>query len=166
MIRFIFLLPIKIIGLLFMAIGALLDGANRRRTEQAKQEERQRREQYRIEQAAQREQERRERAARIATEKANRTARIEKEKQERERQRQRAETFKKEQAQTDIVHHEQQRRELLKLYNELQRQYDETTADSRKEILFRKLIAINNQLRGVDRQIEKAQYTINKSGPA
>ena len=92
MIRFIFLLPIKIIGLLFMAIGALLDGANRRRTEQAKQEERQRREQYRIEQAAQREQERRERAARIATEKANRTARIEKEKQERERQRQRADT--------------------------------------------------------------------------
>ena len=48
MIRFIFLLPIKIIGLLFMAIGAILDGVNRRRIEQEKQAEMQRREYERI----------------------------------------------------------------------------------------------------------------------
>ena len=156
MIKFLLLLPIKILGLLFMAIGAFLERREKERIAAAREYER------RIASEL-KEKDRRERLARIATEKANRTARIEKEKQERERQRQRAETFKKEQARIDIIHYEQQRRELLKLYNELQRQYDETTADSRKEILFRKLIAINNQLRGVDRQIEKAQYTINRA---
>ena len=165
MIRFIIFLPLRIVGLLFMAIGATLDGANRRRTEQAKQDERQRREQYKTEQAAQREQERRERAARIAMEKANRTARIEKEKQERDRKRQRAETFKADQARTDIEHYKIQRSELLKLYNEIEKQYSDAATDSKKEIAFRKMIALNNQIRGVDRQIEKAQYTINKSGP-
>ena len=120
MIRFILLLPIKIIGLLFMAIGAILDGANRCRIEQAKQDERRRREQYRIEQAAQ--------------------------------------------AATDIEHYKIQRAELIKLYNEIEKQYNETTAQGKKEILFRKQLALNNQIRGVDRQIEKAQYTINRTG--
>ena len=83
MIRFIMLLPLKIIGLLFMAIGAILDGVNRRRIEQEKQAEKQRREQYKTEQAAQREQERRERAARIATDRARRIAIQERREQER-----------------------------------------------------------------------------------
>ena len=165
MIKFILLLPLKIIGLLFMAIGAILDGVNRRRIEQAKQDERWRREQEKRIAAEQKEEERHARLARIATEKANRTARIEKEKQERDRQRQRAETFKKEQARIDIEHYRIQRAELLKLYTELEKQYEQAATDSKKEIAFRKMIALNNQIRGVDRQIEKAQYTINKSGP-
>ena len=164
MIKFLLLLPLRIIGLLFMAIGALLDGANRRRIEQAKRDERQRREQEKRTAAELKEKERRERAARITTEKANRTARIEKEKQERERQRQRAETFKKEQARIDIEHYRIQRAELLKLYNEIERQYSDAATDSKKEILFRKQLALNNQIRGVDKQIEKAQYTINRAG--
>lgn len=156
MIRFMFLLPIKIIGLLFMAIGAILERREKERIAAAREYER------RIA-AELKEEERRARAARIATEKANRLSRIEKEKAEKRKAAERKKQFQVEQARIDIIHYEQQRRELLKLYNELQRQYDETTADSRKEILFRKLIAINNQLRGVDRQIEKAQYTINRA---
>lgn len=155
MIKFLFLLPFKIIGLLFMAIGATLDGANRRRIEQARQAEKQRREQYKIE-----------RAARIATERAQRSARIEQERRRKQAEKARAETFKKEQARIDIEHYKIQRSELLKLYNELEKQYEQAATDSKKEIAFRKMIALNNQIRGVDRQIEKAQYTINKSGPA
>lgn len=160
MIRFILLLPIKIVGLLFITIGALLDGANRRRIEKEKQLEKQRREQYKTEQAAQREQERRERAARIATEKANRTARIEKEKLEKRKAAESKKAFQVEQAKTDIIHYQSQRRDLLKLYNELQKQYDATTAENRKETLYRKILAINNQIRATDRIIERLQYTI------
>ena len=160
MIRFILLLPLKIIGLLFMAIGAFLDGANRRRIEQAKQDERQRREQEKRIAAELKEQERRERAARIATEKANRTARIEYERLEKRKAAESKKAFQIEQAKTDIVHYEQQRRDLLKLYNELQKQYDAATAENRKETLYRKILAINNQIRAADRIIERLQYTI------
>ena len=157
MIKFILLLPIKILGLLFMAIGSSLDRRERERIQAARLEEK------RIASEL-KEKERRERAARIATEKAQRTARIEKEKLEKEKKRRAAETFKKEQARIDIIHYQSQRRDLLKLYNELQKQYDATTAENRKETLYRKILALNNQIRGVDRQIEKAQYTINRTG--
>ena len=157
MIKFILLLPLKIIGLLFMAIGAFLERREKARIAAAREYEK------RIA-AAQKEEERRARAARIATEKAQRSARIEKEKQERDRQQQRAETFRKEQAQIDIEHYKVQRSELLKLYSELEKQYEQAATDSKKEIAFRKMIALNNQIRGVDRQIEKAQYTINRTG--
>ena len=130
MIKFLLLLPIKIIGLIFIAIGAILDGVNRRRIEQAKQDERRRREQYRIEQAAQREQDRRKRAARIATERAERLARIEKEKAEKAEKR-KAEEKKKAyaaktklwQAKKDYYHYIEQIKELTRLYNELNEQY-------------------------------------------
>ena len=132
-----------------MAIGAILDGVNRRRIEQEKQAEKQRREQYKIE-----------RAARIATEKAQRSARIEKEKLEKRKAAESKKAFQIEQAKTDIIHYQSQRRDLLKLYNELQKQYDAATADGKKETLYRKILAINNQIRAADRIIERLQYTI------
>ena len=153
MIKFILLLPIKIIGLLFIAIGATLERREKERIAAARENER------RIA-AAQKERERRERAARIATERAQRIARIEKEKLEKEKKRRAAETFKKDQARIDIIHYQSQRRDLLKLYNELQKQYDEATAENRKETLYRKILAINNQIRAADRIIERLQYTI------
>lgn len=173
MIRFIFLLPLKIIGLLFMAIGATLDGVNRRKLEREKQAEKQRRELERIARIenARIEKEKRERVRIEKAAQADRR-RIEKEKAaqavkaQKAADRRKALQFKVEQAKTDIVHYEQQRRELLKLYDELKRQFDAAATDKQKEIVFRKQIALNNQIRGVDRQIEKAQYTINKSGPA
>lgn len=171
MIKFIILLPIKIIGLLFMAIGAILDGVNRRRIEEEKQLEKQRREYERIARIenARIEKEKRERARIEKAAQADRR-RIEKEKAaqavraQKAAERRKAETFKADQARTDIVHYEQQRRELLKLYDELKKQFDAAGTDKQKEIVFRKQIALNNQIRGVDRQIEKAQFTINRAG--
>ena len=136
-----------------MEIGAILERREKERIVAARDREK------RIA-AAQREQERRERAARIATERAQRLARIEKERLEKEKKRRAAETFKKDQARIDIIHYQSQRRDLLKLYNELQKQYDATTAENRKETLYRKILAINNQIRAADRIIERLQYTI------
>lgn len=157
MLKFIILLPFKIIGLLFIAIGAFLERREKERIQAAREYEK------RIA-AAQKEQERRERAARIATERAQRSARIEQERRRKQAEKARAETFKAEQARTDIEHYKIQRTELLKLYNEIERQYGDAATDSKKEIAFRKMLALNNQIRGVDRQIEKAQYTINRTG--
>ena len=140
-----------------MAIGAILDRREKARTAAARIEER------RIASEL-KEQERRERAARIATEREERIARIEKERREKAAEKERAQKFKAAQAATDIEHYKIQRSELIKLYNEIEKQYNETTAQGKKEILFRKQLALNNQIRGVDRQIEKAQYTINRTG--
>ena len=153
MIKFLFLLPFKIIGVIFLAIGAILERREKERIAAARYNEK------RIATEL-KEKERRERAARIATEKANRTARIEKEKQAKQQQQERKKQFQIEQARIDIIHYEQQRRDLLKLYNELQKQYDAATAENRKETLYRKILAINNQIRAADRIIERLQYTI------
>ena len=156
MIKFILLLPIKILGLLFIAIGAFLERREKERIAAQRDYEK------RIA-AAQKEQERRARAARIATERAQRSARIEYERLEKRKAAESKKAFQIEQAKTDIVHYEQQRRDLLKLYNELQKQYDAATAENRKETLYRKILALNNQIRAVDRTIEKLQYII--AGP-
>lgn len=164
MIKFILLLPLKIVGLLFVAIGAVLDNSNRRRIEKEKQAAR-----IRKEQAARIEKEKRER---VRSEKAaaadRRRAEKEKAAAARKRaadlERKKALQFKADQARTDIEHYRIQRAELLKLYDELKKQFDAAATDRQKEIVFRKQIALNNQIRGVDRQIEKAQYTINRTG--
>lgn len=171
MIKFLLLLPIKIIGLLFMAIGATLDGVNRRKLEREKQAEKQRRELERIARIenARIEKEKRERARLDRQAQADRR-RIEKEKAaqavkaQKAADRRKADQFKADQARTDMEHYKVQRSELLKLYNEIEKQYSDAATDSKKEIAFRKMIALNNQIRGVDRQIEKAQYTINRTG--
>lgn len=171
MIKFLFLLPFKIIGVVFLAIGAVLDGVNRRRIEKAKQLEKQRREYERIAriESARIEKEKREQARLERQAQADRR-RIEKEKAaqavkaQKAADRRKAEIFKTDQARTDIEHYKVQRSELLKLYNEIERQYGDAATDSKKEIAFRKMIALNNQMRGVDRQIEKAQYIINRTG--
>jgi hypothetical protein len=171
MIRFIFLLPFRIVGLLFMAIGATLDGVNRRQIEQEKQAEKQRREMERIAriESARIEKEKRERDRRERIEQADRR-RTEKEKAAADRkraadlERKKALQFKAAQAAADIEHYKIQRTELLKLYTELEKQYSDAVTDSKKEIVFRKILALNNQIRGVDRQIEKAQFTINRTG--
>lgn len=157
MIRFILFLPFKIIGLLFIAIGAVLERREKERIAAAREYEK------RIA-AAQKEQERRARAARIATERAQRSARIEQERRRKQAEKARAETFKADQARIDLEHYKVQRAELLKLYTELEKQYSDAATDSKKEIAFRKMIALNNQIRGVDRQIEKAQFIINRTG--
>ena len=147
-----------------MTIGAILDGVNRRRIEKEKQAAR-----IWKEQAARIEKEKRERARLDKQAQADRR-RAEREKAAADRkkvadmERKKAMQFKADQARTDIEHYRVQRIELLKLYNEIEKQYSDAETDSKKEIAFRKMIALNNQIRGVDRQIEKAQYTINRTG--
>lgn len=164
MIRFILLLPLKIIGLVFLAIGAILDRHERRRTEQVEQDARTEKEQ-----AARIEKEQREKARADRIAQADRR-RAEKEKAAADRkravdlERKKAMQFRADQARTDIEHYKVQRHELLKLYNEIEKQYSDAATDSKKEIAFRKMIALNNQIRGVDRQIEKAQFIINRTG--
>lgn len=164
MIRFILLLPLKIIGGIFLAIGAAIDNSNRRRIEKEKQAAR-----IWKEQAARTEKEQREKARADRIAQADRR-RAEKEKAAADRkkaadlERKKAMQFKADQARTDIEHYNVQRAELLKLYDELKKQFDAAGTDKQKEIVFRKQIALNNQMRGVDRQIEKAQYIINRTG--
>ena len=147
-----------------MAIGTFLDKSNRRRIEKEKQAAR-----IWKEQAARIEKEKRERARLERQAQADRR-RAEKERAAADRkraadlERKKALQFKAAQAGTDIEHYKIQRAELLKLYNEIERQYSDAATDSKKEIAFRKMIALNNQIRGVDRQIEKAQFTINRTG--
>ena len=136
-----------------MAIGAILERREKERIAAAREYEK------RIA-AAQKEEERRARLARIATERAQRLARIEYERLEKRKAAESKKAFQIEQAKTDIIHYQSQRRDLLKLYNELQKQYDATTAENRKETLYRKILAINNQVRATDRIIERLQYTI------
>lgn len=171
MIKFLFLLPFKIIGVIFLAIGAALDNSNRRKLEREKQAEKQRREYERIAriESARIEKEKREQARLDRQAQADRR-RAEKEKAaqavkaQKAAERRKAETFKADQARTDMEHYKIQRAELLKLYSELEKQYEQAATDRQKEIVFRKQLALNNQIRGVDRQIEKAQYTINRTG--
>ena len=153
MIKFIILLPFKIIGVVFIAIGAFLERREKNRIAASREYEKRTA-------AAQKEEERRARAARIATERAQRIARIEKEKAEKRKAAESKKQFQIEQAKTDIIHYQSQRRDLLKLYNELQKQYDAATAENRKETLYRKILALNNQIRAADRIIERLQYTI------
>ena len=171
MIKFILLLPLKIIGVVFLAIGATLDGVNRRKLEREKQAARAAIEQQKAMKAA---------AARIEKEKrekarADRIAQSDRRRAEKEKaaaarrraadlERKKALQFKAAQAGTDIEHYKVQRAELLKLYSELEKQFDAAGTDKQKEVVFRKQIALNNQIRGVDRQIEKAQFTINRAG--
>ena len=171
MIKFIFLLPFKIIGVIFLAIGATLDGVNRRRIEREKQAEKQRRELERIARIenARIEKEKRERvriekAAQADRRRAEKEKAAQAVKAQKAAERRKAETFKADQARTDMEHYKVQRSELLKLYSELEKQYEQAATDSKKEIAFRKMIALNNQIRGVDRQIEKAQFIINWTG--
>ena len=164
MIKFILLLPLKIIGVIFLAIGAVLDNSRRRRIEKEKQAAR-----IWKEQAARIEKEKRERArldrqAQADRRRAEREKAAQAVKAQKAADRRKAETFKADQARTDIEHYRVQRAELLKLYNEIEKQYSGAATDSKKEIAFRKMIALNNQMRGVDRQIEKAQFTINRTG--
>ena len=164
MIKFIILLPFKIIGVVFLAIGAALDNSNRRRIEKENQPARIWKEQAARIEKEKRDADRRERQAQADRRRAEKERAAQAVKAQKAADRRKAETFKADQARTDIEHYKIQRAELLKLYSELENQYEQAATDSKKEIALRKMIALNNQIRGVDRQIEKAQYTINRTG--
>lgn len=181
MIRFILLLPLKIIGLLFMEIGATLDGVNRRRIEQEKQAEKQRREHERIAriQAARIEKEKRDAARADRQAQADRR-RIEKEKQAQadrlERKRKQAEKEQaartateqkkqreKEQAGKDIERYKDLLKQSVKLYGMLHSEYEQAveSKNSKKAIVtYRQMIAADKASREIERKIEQAKQIL------
>ena len=181
MIKFILLLPLKIIGLLFMAIGATLDGVNRRRIEKAKQLEKQRREYERIAriESARIEKEKRERARldrqaqadrrRAEKEKAAQADRLErKRKQEEKEQAARTATEQKkqrekEQAEKDIERYKDLLKQSIKLYGMLHNEYEQATENknSKKAIVtYRQMIAADKASRDIERKIEQAKQIL------
>ena len=163
MIKLLFLLPVKILGLLFMAIGSAINAAEQRKAEQEKQAERIRREN-----------EKQQREKQKAADRINRSIRIEKEKAERlKKQQQReklqaekaaaAERFKKQQAEKDLYHYREQLTETLKVYNELQREYDNSSG-AKQTTVYRKIIGINQTIRNIEKQIDKAIFIIDGTG--
>lgn len=181
MIKFLFLLPFKIIGLVFLAIGAILDGVNRRRIEQEKQAEKQRREYERIAriESARIEKEKREQARLDRQAQADRR-RAEKEKQAQadrlERKRKQAEKEQekriateqkkqreKEQAKKDIERYKDLLKQSVKLYGMLHNEYEQATENknSKKAIVtYRQMIAADKASRDIERKMEQAKQIL------
>lgn len=181
MIKFIFLLPFKIIGLLFMAIGAAIDNSNRRRIEREKQLEKQRREYERIARIenARIEKEKRD-AARLERQAQADRRRAEKEKQAQadrlERKRKQAEKEQaariateqkkqreKEQAGKDIERYKDLLKQSVKLYGMLHNEYEQATENknSKKAIVtYRQMIAADKASRDIERKIEQAKHIL------
>jgi hypothetical protein len=182
MIRFILFLPIRIVGLLFVKIGAVLDGVNRRRIEKEKQLEKQRREYERIAriESARIEKEKRERARLDRQAQADRR-RAEKEKQaqadrlERKRKQEEKEQAariateqkkqrEKEQAEKDIERYKDLLKQSIKLYGMLHNEYEQATENknSKKAIVtYRQMIAADKASREIERKIEQAKQILH-----
>ena len=174
MIKFLFLLPFKIIGVIFLAIGAALDNSRRRRIEKEKQAAR-----ILKEQAARIEKEKREQARLDRQAQADRR-RAEKEKQAQadrlERKRKQAEKEQaaraateqkkqreKEQAEKDIIRYKDLLKQSCKLYSMLYKEYEQATENqnSKKAIVtYRQMIAADKASRDIERKIEQAKHIL------
>lgn len=164
MIKELLLLPVRILGLVFMAIGGAID-ANRRRSAEA--------ERLRIAQAKE-EQRAMERGARIAAAKAKEAERkraaqaraeaTEARRVEAERVRAAKAAERVREADNDLAHLEQRQRDLATLYSFAESEYTNASTDRKKEAAFRKMMAIDQQRRTAARQAERLQYTISTGG--
>ena len=160
MIRFILLLPVKLLGLVFMGIGEALKASEARRREA---------ERVRVAQAKADEAERlrREREAARATRAAQtEAARIQREAKQREAERLRAAKAAERvrEAQADLDHLDIMRGDLMKLANAAEALWDAASTDAQKDAALRKRIAADQKLRSVDRQRERLQFIIRTGG--
>lgn len=160
MIRFILLLPIKLLGLVFLGIGEALRASEARRAEA---------ERVRLSQAKldERERLRREREAARAT----RAAQTEAARIRREQERAKAEQLRAakaaervREAQADLAHLDQMRQDLRTLADYAERIEADAQTDARKAAAFQKRMAIDQKLRSVDRQRERLQFVVNQGG--
>lgn len=83
--------------------------------------------------------------------------RVNPETERRQREREEMHRLKKAQAADDLIHHEQQMRDLLKLYGAAEAQYENAKNDARKEAAFRKMYSLDRQMRTVEKQRERAK---------
>ena len=164
MIRFILLLPIKLLGLVFMAIGGAID-AHRRRAAEA--------ERLRIAQAKE-EQRAMERGARIAAARAKEAERkradqaraeaTEARRAEAEQLRAAKAAERVREADADLAHLEAMRADCQRLAEYAEALLDRAETDSQKEAATKRLMAANQRLRNVDRQRERLQFVVNQGG--
>ena len=160
MIRFILLLPIKLLGLVFLGIGEALRASEARRAEA---------ERVRLAQAKadERERLRREREAARATRAAQTEAariRREQERAEAERLRAAKAAERVREAQADLAHLDQMRQDLRTLADYAERIEADAQTDARKAAAFQKRMAIDQKLRSVDRQRERLQFVVDQGG--
>ena len=158
------LLPIRLLGLVFMAIGGAIDAHQRRAAEE---------ERLRIAQAKE-EQRAMERGARIAAARAKEAERkraaqaraeaTEARRAEAERLRAARAAERVREADNDLAHLEQRQRDLATLYSFAESEYTNASTDRKKEAAFRKMMAIDQQRRTAARQAERLQYTISTGG--
>ena len=164
MIKFLFLLPIKLIGLVFVGIGSVIEShqrrsaqAERQRIAEAKarqiEEARAAKEGARIAKARQ--------AERIRAEKA-RAAEAKRAEAEQRKAAHAAERVRE--ADNDLAHLEQRQRDLATLYSFAESEYTNASTDRKKEAAFRKMMSIDQQRRTAARQAERMQFIINAGG--
>lgn len=160
MIRFLLLLPVKLLGLVFMAIGGAIEASQRRAAEA---------ERVRLAQAKadERERLRREREAARAT----RAAQTEAARIRREQERAKAEQLRAAKAaervrgaDADLAHLEAMRADCQRLAEYAEALLDRAETDSQKEAATKRLMAANQRLRSVDRQRERLQFVVNQGG--
>lgn len=160
MIRFILLLPVKLLGLVFLGISEALKASEARRREA----ERARVARAKMEEA---ERIRREREAARATKAAQTEAtRIQREAKQREAERLRAAKAAERvrEADADLAHLDAMREDCRKLAEYAETLLEEATTDSQKEAATKRLMAANQRLRSVDRQRERLQFIISTGG--
>ena len=160
MIRFILLLPVKLLGLLFLGISEAIKASEVRRREA---------ERVRVAQAKQDERDRirREREAARAT----RAAQTEATRIRREQERAQAEQLRAakaaervREADADLAHLEAMRADCQRLAEYAEALLDRAETDSQKEAATKRLMAANQRLRNVDRQRERLQFVVNQGG--
>jgi len=171
MIKALFLLPIKLLGLVFIGIGSVIELRQRR----AAQAERQRIAETKAEQAALKEAARRFKTQQTERLKAERAAAAEARRRElakarqareaeAERRKERNAAEKVREADNDLAHLEQRQRDFATLYSFAESQYANASTDRQKEAAFRKMMAIDQQRRAAARQAERMQFIINGGG--
>lgn len=168
MIQFLFFLPIRIVGLLFMGIGSIIESTQRKRIAEAKarqiEEARAAKEGARIAKARQAERIKAQKAAEAEARRSE-AAKVRQARQAEAEQRKAAHAAEKvREADNDLAHLEQRQRDLATLYSFAETQYNNASTDKQKEAAFRKMMAIDQQRRTAARQAERMQFIINAGG--
>lgn len=158
------LLPVKLLGLVFMAIGGAIEASQRRaaqaervRIAQAKEEQRARERGARIAAARAKEAERKRAAQARAEATEARRAEAERVKAAKAAERVR-------EADNDLAHLEQRQRDLATLYSFAESQYANAGTDRQKEAAYRKMMSLDQQRRTAARQAERMQHIISMGG--
>lgn len=164
MIKFLFLLPIKLLGLVFIGIGSVIESRQRRAAQAERQRIAEAKEAARRFKAQQAERIKAERAAAAEARRRESAKARQAREAEAERRKERNAAEKVREADNDLAHLEQRQRDLATLYSFAESQYANASTDRQKEAAFRKMMAIDQQRRTAARQAERMQFIINGGG--